>query len=69
MSKVSASVTMGDSEYTVTVNDGRVSISENGILAGTGRWDSDNHRIEDCPADLGEDVYDALDAAILSVEV
>lgn len=62
-------VTLGASTYTATVNDSSVKITENGAHVGDGRWDFENHRIEDCEADLGEDVYDALDAAILSVKV
>lgn len=65
---VTATITIDNSEYTATVNGSRVTISRNEVWVGDGRWDYENHRIEDCPADLGEDVYDALDAAILSVE-
>jgi hypothetical protein len=31
------------------------------VWAGDGRWSG---RIEDCAADLGDDVYDAIDAAL-----
>jgi hypothetical protein len=40
----------------------RVSISRDGIGVGHGWWGG--QRIEDCDADLGDDVYEALDAAI-----
>ena len=42
----------------------RVSISRDGVYAGTGWWDD---AIVDCPADLGDDVYDTLDTEIRAV--
>lgn len=39
----------------------RVTISRDGVYAGSGWWDD---AIVDCPADLGDDVYDALDTEI-----
>lgn len=39
----------------------RVSISRNGVYAGSGWWDD---AIVDCPADLGDDAFDAIDIAI-----
>lgn len=38
----------------------RVSISRNGVYAGAGWWEDGL----DCPADLDDDAYDALDIAI-----
>jgi hypothetical protein len=39
----------------------RVSISRNGVYAGSGWWDD---AIVDCPADLGDDAFNAIDIAI-----
>lgn len=52
--------------YSASVTaDGKVSISnERGEWAGDGRWDADACRIEDCAADLGDDVYEALEETI-----
>lgn len=60
-----ASVTIDSSTYTITLDaEGAVSISRDGVWSGDGRWDADSHRIEDCPADLGEEVYEALEEAL-----
>jgi hypothetical protein len=49
---------------TLDVSTSRVSIShEDGIWSGDGRWDG--ARIVDCAANLGDEVYDALDEALL----
>ena len=40
-----------------------VEIYADNVWAGTG-WLSDKIQIEDCAADLGEDVYEALETAI-----
>lgn len=32
--------------------------------SGSGMWNESGDQIEDCPADLGDDVYNALDEAI-----
>ena len=39
----------------------RVSISRNGVYAGSGWWDD---AIVDCPADLVDDAFNAIDIAI-----
>lgn len=40
-----------------------VEIYVDGVCAGKGRLDA-HAQIVDCPADLGDDVYDALDTAL-----
>lgn len=42
-----------------------VSIFANGQLAGKGGWHSTCQTIDGCSADLGDNVYAALDAAII----
>jgi hypothetical protein len=64
MNDITVTVTIDGNDYTATLEDGQVTLTENGKWAGKGRWDEPNARIEDCAADLGEDVYDALDAAL-----
>jgi len=63
-----ADLTEGSSEevmverYRATLERNRVTIERNGVWAGTGTWSGE--RIEDCPADLGDNVYEALDEAL-----
>jgi len=50
-------------EYTASVDENLVvRISRDGVFAGKGEWAEDH--VESCDADLGDEVYDALDAAI-----
>ena len=49
-------------DYSISIDGETVSISADGVWVGRGRWNG--AAIEDCAADLGDDVYDALDAAI-----
>lgn len=61
-------ITLNGHEYTVTLARGpqdtrtTVSICRDGHWAGNGWWTGS--RIEDCPADLGDEAYDALDEAV-----
>lgn len=56
------SITIADAAYTASIENSRVEIHRDGVWAGTGRWDG---RIVDCAADLGDDVYEALDEALV----
>jgi hypothetical protein len=50
-------------EYTATLDGDTVEICDaESHLAGSGKW---NGSIQDCTADLGDDVYAALDCALL----
>ena len=60
-----ANITVQAAGYEATVDGDKVSISRDGVWSGTGRWIGT--RIEDCTANLGDDVYDALDDAIAAV--
>lgn len=62
---MNATVTINDTTFTATVEGDRVTISADGVWAGEGKWAADRGVIEDCAADLGDDVYDALDAALV----
>ena len=61
-------ITLNGHEYTATLARGpqdtrtSVSISKDGIWAGNGYWSG--KRIEDCAANLGDEVYDELDSEI-----
>lgn len=55
-------VTVRDLDYTATLENGSVTISRDGIWAGKGRWNG--VAIEDCAADLGEEVYQAIEVAL-----
>lgn len=57
-----ATIAHGNTTYTATLEDDRVSITEDGVHVGSGRWNG--RAIYDCPADLGDEVYEALDAAL-----
>lgn len=46
----------------VTLDGGAVTITVGGVWAGSGRWTGS--RVEDCAVDLGEDVWEQIDAAI-----
>lgn len=67
---VETTVTVDGTMYTASVRWPRVEISRGGELVGTGEvyyWDhggKDGYRIEDCAADLGGDVFEALDNAL-----
>lgn len=63
--KVEVEVTVDGVEYTAKIDGGKVVISAGGVWAGNGRWNG--HQIEDCGADLGDAVYEALDAVIRGV--
>lgn len=54
-------VVVGGHAYTASLSGSDVTIYRDGVLAGSGWWGG---RIQDCPADLGDDVYDLLDRAI-----
>lgn len=45
-----------------------VKIYDDNAWAGTGRIPAGQTRIEDCAANLGDDVYDAIEDAILDGE-
>lgn len=55
-------ISVNGHDYTATVDDGRVALTEDNMSVGVGRWNG--HAIVDCPADIGDAVYDALDAAV-----
>lgn len=61
-------ITLNGHEYTATLTRGpqdertSVSICRDDIWAGNGYWSG--KRIEDCAANLGDEVYDALDREI-----
>jgi hypothetical protein len=69
-----ATVTVTIADYTYTAStrpvpsgDGEtieVRIYRDDVWSGTGEWDD---AIVDCPADLGDDVYDAIEAALRTV--
>jgi hypothetical protein len=59
--------TIDGCDFTVVIIENKVTIYQDGIYSGDGVLY--NGRIEDCPADLGEDVYEALDCAIREAEV
>lgn len=64
-----ATITHAGHTFTATVREERVTISENGVWAGEGRYTK--YGIEDCPAILGdedvsEEIYRLLDAALAS---
>lgn len=66
MKSITATVTVGGSEYRATVHDGTVTVDARmpegrWEWAGSGRWDG---AITDCAAPIGEDVYEALDDAL-----
>lgn len=64
MSNIETNVTVAINghEYTGSLEDGKVRIAKDGIWSGAA-WFI-NGRIQDCAADLGEDVYDAIESAL-----
>lgn len=73
MDKIEASVTVGGVEYTATMHGHTVSVSQSvdpstgrsdgrAYSVGDGRWDGSS--IVDCGADLGDEVWEALDEAL-----
>lgn len=56
---IDAEITLENTTYSIEVEaDGRLDIYVDNEWAGNGRWDGE---IRDCAADLGDDVYEALD--------
>ena len=72
MTTKTATFTHAGHTFTATVLDGRVTVSQDGVWAGEGRYTS--HGIEDCPAVLGDDeeaseeIYRLLDAALAATD-
>ena len=60
--KVQVEVVVDGVEYAAVVESGKVVVAAGGMWAGSGRWNGDH--IEDCGAELGDSVYEALDAAL-----
>ena len=72
--QVEVNVNVDGIEYAATCGenqfgDVRVIISAGGVYAGRGGWDAVNKRIEDCDADVPDEAYEALDAALLAAMV
>jgi len=60
--EISVQIERNGYTYTARVtSESDISISRDGIWAGNGKW---TNCISDCAADLGEDVYEALEDAI-----
>jgi len=53
--------------YSATVTDDKVTITRDNIWAGMGTWTGT--RIVDCPADLPEEVYVAIERAVVEGDV
>jgi hypothetical protein len=73
MKEIEVKVEVGGETYRANRSeDGKVSISRwntNGCFwewAGDGEWDGGS--VADCPADLGDEAYEAIDAAISEAE-
>lgn len=64
---ITATYNDGDHTYTADLDADRVTLARDGVWAGTGRWTG--RSIVDCPADVGDDVYEALDALLTGLSV
>lgn len=66
MTNNTCTVTVTENDYTVTVMldaDGRCELSDDeGHVLGSGRWDGGS--LVDCPVDLGDSMYEAIDEAL-----
>lgn len=67
MNESMVELTIDGKAWKATVIGGSVRIDCNGIWAGSGSWTGT--RIVDCPADLPEGVYEALERAIVEGDV
>jgi hypothetical protein len=58
----STSVTVDGVKYSAELDGARVTVAAGGVRAGVGRWTG--KRIEDCPAHLPDEAYEALDSGL-----
>ena len=61
--KISVTIDHDDTTYTATLDGAKVTISRDGMWSGDGRWTG--KAITDCAANIGDEVYDALDEALV----
>ena len=57
-------ITIGSHDYTATLNGEHITIERDGLWAGEGVYA--DGQIRDCSADIGEEVYEALEQALAS---
>lgn len=66
MTSVTTTIRHDNDSITIDLEGDEVTIAVNNVWAGTGTWSHSRQTVDDCPAVLGDDAYDAIDAAIVT---